>query len=562
MYSRSQTAICTVRFVLTQVYVSALLNAQPAVGLGETNMRAQNISVGLTRRRILQLGTKAAAFGAFSSFSRAWSASGSARWPRGVLGGTAAQKVDERQFLDLNQMRGWYEELDGRGLRATGSRPHEQYIDTLQERMERVGIQQVRTESAPFDRWTPSSWGIDILSGTDAGSIPVASYVPYSGQLPAEGFTAPLVYVKPESVPPGSLKGKLALIDIDIPPTKLNRLMALANDRYDPAHMLNPERDYVRVWLGNMLVRFAAVRAAAPAAVIAILPLDDAAAAGMYTPYDGIVRSTPGLYVARAAGARLKRAATAGVPVKIRLSAQVDHFTGRNLVGLIPGHGQEAVILHSHTDGPNGIEDNGPDLIIAMAQYLARIPPEQLPRSIQIVLTTGHFAGGAGARAFVRQHREDLLPKVAASVTVEHVGAMDWALAQDGSLHPTELLEPAVVFMPPDASVLAGEVTRGLASGGMGGTLLAGPTNPKPKSMDTDPAWPGEGEYMWNNGGLPAANYICGPNYLFNSGYPTVNCVDFAMMRRATMGFVDLALNLTRVPKDKLRVPQPGDPDA
>jgi hypothetical protein len=479
-----------------------------------------------------------------------------------VLKGDAAQKVDERQFLDLNQMRAWYEELDDRGLRATGSRPQEQYIDSLQDRMERVGIQQVHAEPAPFERWTPSSWGIDILNGSDAGSVAIASYVPYSGQLPPEGFSAPLVYVKPESVAPGTLNGKLALIDIDIPSTKLNTFIALGYDRYDPSHVLNPEREYIRVWLGNMLARFKAVRAAGPTAVIAVLPLDHGAAAGMYTPYDGIVRSTPGLYVARGAGARLKQAAAAGVPVRIRLSAQVENFKGRNLAGVIPGRTSEAVILHSHTDGPNGIEDNGPDLIIAMAQYLSRIPRELLPRSIQIVLTTGHFVGGAGSKAFIRQHREDLLPNVVASVTVEHVGAMDYALSPDGSTHPTGLLEPAIVFMPPDANVLAGEVVRGLASGGLGGTLLARPTNPKPKSMDTDSAWPGEGQYMWNNGGLPEANYICGPNYLFNGGYATVNCVNFEMMRRATMGFVNMALALCRVPKEKLRVPPPGDPDA
>jgi hypothetical protein len=515
----------------------------------------------LTRRLLLQLGRSAAALSAFSRFSRAWTVSGNDRWPSAVLQGSAAEKVDERQFLDLGQMRDWYAELDDRGLRATGSRPQEQYLDALHDRMERVGIQQVRAEPAPFQRWTPSSWGIDIVAGSDAGAVPASSYVPYSGQLPPEGVTAPLVYVKPESVPAGSLQGKVALIDIDIPQTKLQRFISLSYDGYDPTHLLPPERDYVRVWLGNMLSRFAAVRAAAPSAVIAILPLDNAAAAGMYTPYDGIVRSTPGLYVARDAGARLKLVAAAGGTVRVKLSAEVDHFAGRNLVGVIPGRTSEFVILHSHTDGPNGIEDNGPDLIVAMAQYLARIPRDLLPRGIQIVLTTGHFVGGAGSRAFIRQHREDLLPQVAAAVTVEHVGAMDYAL-QDGSFRPTGLLEPPIVFMPPDADVLATEVLRGLASGGMEGTLLAKPTNPKPKNMDTDSAWPGEGEYMWNNGGLPDANYICGPNYLFNGGYATVHCTDFAMMRHAAMGFADMALALTRIPKEKLRVPPPGDRDA
>jgi len=516
----------------------------------------------LARRRLLQLGSSAAAFSVFSPLCRAWTVSENNRWPREALKGGAAEKVEERQFIGLGQMRDWYEELDDRGLRATGSRRQEQYLDVLHERMERVGIHEVRAEPAPFQRWTPSSWGIDIVTGSDAGAVPVSSYVPYSGQLPAEGVTAPLVYVKPESVPAGSLHGKVALIDIDIPQTKLNRFIALSYDGYDPTHLLPPERDYVRVWLGNMLTRFAAIRAAAPSAVIAILPLDGAAAAGMYTPYDGIVRSAPGLYVARDAGTRLKQVAAAGGTVRVRLSAEVDHFAGRNLVGVIPGRTSEFVILHSHTDGPNGIEDNGPDLIIAMAQYLARIPRELLPRGIQIVLTTGHFVGGAGSRAFIRQHREDLLPQVVAAITVEHVGAMDYALALDGSFRPTGLLEPSIVFMPPEANVLAAEVVRGLASGGMKGTLLAKPTNPKPKNMDTDSAWPGEGEYMWNNGGLPDANYICGPNYLFNGGYPTARCVDFPMMRNAAMGFVDMALALARIPREKLRVPPPGDPDA
>ena len=525
-------------------------------------MPPKDLAPRLTRRRLLQLGTAAAAFGAFSSFSRAWSISENARWPCTALKGAASERVDERQFLGLGQMRSWYEELDDRGLRATGSRQQEQYLDVLLDRMERVGIHQVRAEPVPFQRWIPLSWAIDIVAGSEAGPVPAAGYVPYSGQLPAQGVTAPLVYVKPESVPVGSLQGKVALIDIDIPQTKLQRFLSLSYDAYDPKHRLPPDREYVRVWLGNMLSRFAAVRATTPSAVIAILPLDNAAAAGMYTPYDGIVRSAPGLYVARDAGARLKQIAAVGGTVRVRLSAEVDRFTGHNLVGVIPGRTSEFVILHSHTDGPNGIEDNGPDLIIAMAQYLARIPQNLLPRSIQIVLTTGHFVGGAGSRAFIRRHREDMLPNVAAALTVEHVGAMDYALAPDGSLHPTGLLEPAIVFMPPDAGVLAGEVVRGLASGGMEGTLLAKPTNPRPKSMDTDSAWPGEGEYMWNNGGLPDANYICGPNYLFNAGYPTVHCVDFAMMRHAAMGFVDMVLALSLVPKERLRVPPPGDPDA
>jgi hypothetical protein len=358
---------------------------------------------------------------------------------------------------------------------------------------------------------------------------------------------------------PGSLRGKIALLEVKIPPSKIKALAALSYDRYDPSHVLAADRDYARVWLSDTGRRLTAIRSASPLAVIAVLPLDDTAAAGMYTPYDGVIRSAPGLFVAKRAGDRLKKAAAAACSVRVRLTASTAPFQSRNLLGILPGRSKELIILQSHTDGTNGIEDDGPDLIISIAQYLSRIPSELLPRTIVVLLTTGHFVGGAGSRAFLRKHWEDILPQVAASITVEHVGAKDWAIALDGSTSSTGLMEPAVVFMPPKADVLAGEVVRGLTSGELEGTFLAGPTNPHPKNIDTDSAWPGEGEYLWNNGGLPEANYITGPNYLFNGGYRTVPCVDFTKLRRGAIGFTDMALALSRVPAEKLKVPPPGD---
>ena len=526
------------------------------------NSRHQQIKSLMTRRRALHLASAAATSTALSRAIPAFAITGKVTWPPNARlnSSSAAVQVDPVQFMNPAQMRSWYEELDDRGLRATGSKQNESYIDVLHERMLRAGVLQVREEAVPFDRWVPSDWGIDIVTGSDAGPVATASYVPYSGYLPAEGSVAPLVYVAAESTPvPGSLRGKIALLEVKIPPSKIKALAALSYDRYDPSHVLAADRDYARVWLSDTGRRLTAIRSASPLAVIAVLPLDDTAAAGMYTPYDGVIRSAPGLFVAKHAGDRLKKAAAAACSVRVRLTASTAPFQSRNLLGILPGRSKELIILQSHTDGTNGIEDDGPDLIISMAQYLSRIPSELLPRTILVLLTTGHFVGGAGSRAFLRKHREDILPQVAASITIEHVGAKDWAIALDGSTSSTGLMEPAVVFMPPKADVLAGEVVRGLTSGELEGTFLAGPTNPHPKNIDTDSAWPGEGEYLWNNGGLPEANYITGPNYLFNGGYRTVPCVDFTKLRQGAIGFTDMALALSRVPAEKLKVPPPGD---
>lgn len=74
---------------------------------------------------------------------------------------------------------------------------------------------------------------------------------------------------------------------------------------------------------------------------------------------------------------------------------------------MIPGQSDELVVLNSHTDGTNGLEDNGPDVIVDIAQYLARLPGEALPRSVMIMLSAGHFAGGNAIKDFLHRHAGD-----------------------------------------------------------------------------------------------------------------------------------------------------------
>src|SRR6185295_15569267 len=91
--------------------------------------------------------------------------------------------------------RAWHDALEKigpanqKGLRATGSSAHENYVDDLINDLERAGVKQVQT----------------------------ASYIPYSGRTPAGGVTGPMVYVEPGTTPaPGSLAGKIAVFDVPI----------------------------------------------------------------------------------------------------------------------------------------------------------------------------------------------------------------------------------------------------------------------------------------------------------------------------------------------------------
>jgi hypothetical protein len=248
--------------------------------------------------------------------------------------------------------------------------------------------------------------------------------------------------------------------------------------------------------------------------------------------------------------------------VRVELEAHVANAHGRNLLGLIPGASKELVAINCHTDGTNGLEDNGPIAIIAISQYLARIPRHLLPRTILLMLTTGHFAGGIGARTFISHRRHDLVPRVAAAVTIEHLGAQEWLPNGAGEFQATGNPEPAAVFGAPNRALLDAAYAA-VAGAKADPTFMIPPLNRNPHGADNYAAWPGEGSYLWKwsstSGGIPDANYITGPTYLLNGGFRTINKIDFARMRREAIAFTQMLLNLSRIPPRTLsRIDIPG----
>ena len=138
----------------------------------------------------------------------------------------------------------------------------------------------------------------------------------------------------------------------------------------------------------------------------------------------------------RAWGSRTK--ARAGTAARLAFPAEVKTVKTRNLWGFIRGRSKELVALTSHSDGSNAIEDNGPGALVASAQYLARLPKDALPRTIMVLLTTGHFAGGSGSIAFCKR-QTDLVKRINAAITVEHLGLREWDEVSPGQMGPTGL---------------------------------------------------------------------------------------------------------------------------
>jgi TAT (twin-arginine translocation) pathway signal sequence len=141
-------------------------------------------------------------------------------WPHKQLTARDAVKVNKHQFMPVRQFRRWNEKLDSigpanqLGLRATGSRSHERYVDDLRDLLDRAGVKHLRFENVPMDRWMTDTWSFDLVDGSAAGPVRAASYIPYSGSTPPQGVTAPLVRVPAGTTPAaGSLTGKIAVFD-------------------------------------------------------------------------------------------------------------------------------------------------------------------------------------------------------------------------------------------------------------------------------------------------------------------------------------------------------------
>ena len=74
------------------------------------------------------------------------------------------------------------------------------------------------------------------------------------------------------------------------------------------------------------------------------------------------------------------------------------------------------------------------------------------------------------------------------------------------------------------------------------------PLNPNASGVADEPAWPGEGQYLFAVGGMPTSNYITGPTYLLNWGITTSDKVNFGRVRAEAIAFTEMILRLGRTP--------------
>jgi hypothetical protein len=429
------------------------------------------------------------------------------------------------------------------GPRFTGSGAHNAFIDWLDEGFQSAGCQMLPRDEFTFNRWLVDDWSLELLEGPGKGPVPVAAYQPYSGNTPPSGVVAPLAYLgappplglsgNPQDVTalrdaitrlrgelddwaraaiagiPGGVKGRFVLVDTQTAPLTERDFAPLTTYTYNPGASLLATPNFKRTVFSEIPSPSVFIEAGA-AGYIATLDASPACAAGIYGPYGNAITGLPSLMLDRDTGAKLRKDAEGLPNARLTMTASVDRTNTPQLVGILPGDGStdEVIIVNTHTDGMNFVEENGGVGLVWLARYFASLPPSRrLKRTLVFSAVSGHFAGpdtgGDGlpqTEGFIDRH-PDLVKRAVASLTIEHLGCQEW-LDDEFGYHSTG--EPDMFVIWHSQTPIAGPVVESMTA------------NRLRHSRALRPA----GNYMiavgtaFNERGVPTVSSIVAPNYL------------------------------------------------
>jgi hypothetical protein len=228
-----------------------------------------------------------------------------------------------------------------------------------------------------------------------------------------------------------------------------------------------------------------------------------------YVPYDAKPRRLSGLWLSGPDGHRLQVLLGSGqCRARLNVDARQESGTSHNIVGGLPGAGDETVLIGSHHDAPwaSAVEDaSGMALVLAQAAYWASVPAAERPHNFTFLLTAGHMAGGAGTRSFAARHAS-LLEQVVLAVHLEHAAAE--ARGDGERLELTGQPEPRWWFTSLEPGLQAA-VADALRSEQLSRSFVLPPT-----VFGDAPTTDGSALYL---AGVPIVQFLTAPMYLFDA---------------------------------------------
>ncbi|AIQ24109.1 hypothetical protein NSQ90_15205 [Paenibacillus sp. FSL H7-0737] len=353
----------------------------------------------------------------------------------------AAVTIDERKLDSAAVMLKDIEVMNSFGSRTTGSEGHNQFISWLEQQVTDMGLKVYR-DHYTFDRWEEKSSSLMI----DQQSIHVSSAFPYSGETDENGVTGELVYTKRGEYDQAS--GKIAVIEIENFRNFPSGIVMNMRDSSPMESQIAPnEGDLVLTTALKEAKLEQAKEMGVKAVVVVWKGVSDDKVEKQYVPFTTDYAGIPAIWVNETEGKKVINAAqkhkegTVILEAEIQKNAPTESF----YVKIDGKNKDEAIIINTHTDGINVVEENGAVGMLSMIRYLQQEQPE---RTMIFTFVTGHFrlpdfkGTSQATSTWMEGHRElwdgkKGHMKAVAGITVEHLGSMEWKDDDTGHYRPT-----------------------------------------------------------------------------------------------------------------------------
>jgi hypothetical protein len=245
------------------------------------------------------------------------------------------------------------------------------------------------------------------------------------------------------------------------------------------------------------------------------------------------------------------------------IRARVKRVVTRSIQATIAGQSAERIVIDSHTDGTNAVEDNGPIAMLAMARYLAALPMECRPRIIQLAFSTAHFyqrvadpavRDGGAEQLAQRLDRDYDAGTVAAVLVLAHLGAIDYeqVARPDGigvRLEPNGLRSIQFIGVTPSPALVAA-VTDVVQAHDLQRTILLQGSDLPGDTVPKHCSFGGEGT-PYARHLLPTVGVIAAPQSLYDPAFG-LDGIDFDVMHDELLAFTELVHRLGTMDLDAI----------
>lgn len=355
-------------------------------------------------------------------------------------------EIDLTNITSPELLQAEVEKMNSFGVRLTGTKAQRDFIKYLKSQIHDMGIETF-SDPSRFMRWEETRKSLVLKNINGEVEVPISSAFPYSGRTPAEGITAQLTLVKEKHVGYLSAANKIAVVEVnelDFLPSEIafnERNRSIPENLHLPSHYNGP----VATAFVNFPFLKLAKLAGAKAVICVWKGINDDCIEGQYLPFILGYQTIPAVWVNSKNGQTVIEAAEKGEFATLTLEGIIDEYAKtESFWCVLDGEEEgESVIINTHTDGTNCIEENGPIAMLAMIKYLKDKP---LKRTHIFVFVTGHFrlpcfktVDGGGVQAtskWLSAHKshwdgKEGHLKAVAGLSVEHLGCKQWKTEND-----------------------------------------------------------------------------------------------------------------------------------